>query len=93
MRDARTKQRMAEEELREAAPMKCFPARAPVQRRAPVPTDRPIELLQTAVVRRKSIVLVASPEFGVEPRGLILDRVVPMLATRQAASGPRRRQK
>jgi hypothetical protein len=47
--------------------------------RAPESPDRPIELPQTVVVRRESVVLVVAPEFSVEPRGLILDRVVPML--------------
>ena len=42
-------------------------------------SDEPIELPQTAVVRRSPVVLVVAPEFGVERRGLILDRVVPMV--------------
>ncbi len=69
MRDARTKQRMAEEELREATPIKCLPTRAPVQPRAPVSPDRPIELLQRAVVRRESGVLGEHHER--DPRGIV----------------------
>src|SRR5881628_710702 len=62
-----------------ANPVERLPARAPVQPRVPEPSNEPIEPLETAIVRRTPVVLVVAPEFGVERRGLILDRVVPML--------------
>ena len=79
MTDARAKQRMAVEQLLEVGPVERLPARAPIQPLVPEPPDEPIELPQTAVVRRPPVVLVVAPEFGVERRGLVLDRVVPML--------------
>src|SRR3989442_7059639 len=63
-------------ELARAAP---FPPRARAQPFARGPGDEPIEPPETAVVRRPPVVLVVAPEFGIERRGLILDRVVPML--------------
>ena len=45
----------------------------------PEPLDEPVEPPQAAEVRRTPVVLVVAPEFGIERRGLILDRVVPML--------------
>src|SRR5881396_4088897 len=62
-----------------ANPVARLPARAPVQPRVPEPSNEPVEPLETAIVRRTPVVLVVAPEFGVERRGLILDRVVPML--------------
>src|SRR5437870_13670640 len=79
MTDARRKQRMTSEQLLEAVPGKPLPPRAPGQPLVPEPADEPIIPPETAVVRRPSVVLVVAPEFGVERRGLILDRVVPML--------------
>src|SRR5262249_16453853 len=51
----------------------------PIEPRMPASPDRTIELPQTPGVRRASIVLVVTPKFRVERRGLRLDRVVPML--------------
>src|SRR6266571_8229330 len=79
MADARRKQRMTIEQLLEAVPVKPLPPRAPGQPLVPEPADEPIKPPQTAVVRRPSVVLVVTPKFGIERRGLILDRVVPML--------------
>src|SRR6266849_5730134 len=62
-----------------ANPVERLPARAPVQPRVPEPSNEPIEPLKTAIVRRSPVVLVVAPEFGIERRGLMLDRVVPML--------------
>ena len=62
-----------------ASPVERLPARAPVQPRVPEPSNEPIEPLKTAIVRRSPVVLVVAPEFGIERRGLMLDRVVPML--------------
>src|SRR5712691_10815899 len=62
-----------------ANPVERLPARAPGQPRVPEPSNEPIEPLETAIVRRSPVVLVVAPEFGVERRGLMLDRVVPML--------------
>ena len=62
-----------------ASPVERLPARAPVQPRVPEPSNEPIESLETAIVRRSPVVLVVAPEFGIERRGLMLDRVVPML--------------
>src|SRR5712692_7054023 len=62
-----------------ATPVERLPSRAPVQPRVPEPSNEPIEPLKTAIVRRSPVVLVVAPEFGIERRGLILDRVVPML--------------
>src|SRR6266849_4341509 len=62
-----------------ASPVERLPARAPVQPRVPEPSNEPIEPLETAIVRRSPVVLVVAPEFGIERRGLMLDRVVPML--------------
>src|SRR6266571_8863410 len=79
MANARRKQRMTIEQLLEAVPGKPLPPRAPVQPLVPEPADEPIEPPQTAVIRRPAVVLVVAPEFGIERRGLILDRVVPVL--------------
>src|SRR6266571_1819380 len=79
MANARRKQRMTIEQLLEAVPGKPLPPRAPVQPLVPEPPDEPIEFPQTAEVRRPPVVLVVAPEFGIERRGLVLDRVVPML--------------
>src|SRR2546426_10570156 len=62
-----------------ATPVERLPARAPVQPRVPEPSNEPIEPLETAIVRRSPVVLVVAPAFGVERRGLMLDRVVPMV--------------
>src|SRR3984893_4875175 len=62
-----------------ANPVERLPARAPVQPRVPEPSNKPIEPLETAIVRRSPVVLVVAPEFGVERRGLMNDRVVPMV--------------
>src|SRR5271170_7204683 len=70
---------MASEQLLEPVPGKPLPPRAPVQPLVPEPPDEPIERPQTAEVRRPPVVLVVAPEFGIERRGLVLDRVVPML--------------
>src|SRR5262245_24963330 len=69
---------MTLEQLCEAVPVECVSARAPVQPLVPEPPDQPVEPPQTPVVRRPAVVLVMTPEFGVERRGLILDRVVPV---------------
>ena len=70
---------MTIEQLLERAPVKPLAPRAPGQPLVPEPPDLPIELPQTVVVRRTPVVLVVAPEFGIERRGLILDRVVPVL--------------
>jgi hypothetical protein len=70
---------MAKEQLLEATPVEGLPARAPVQPRVPELPDRSLKLPQTAVVRWAAVVLVVAPELRVERRGLILNRVVPML--------------
>ena len=62
-----------------ATPVERLPSRAPVQPRVPEPSNEPIEPLETAIVRRSPVVLVVAPEFGIERRGLMLDRVVPMV--------------
>src|SRR5229473_8088911 len=62
-----------------ANPVERLPARAPVQPRVPEPSNEPIEPLKTAIVRRSPVVLVVAPEFGIERRGLMRDRVVPMV--------------
>src|SRR5882672_12396301 len=62
-----------------ANPVERLPSRAPVQPRVPEPSNEPIEPLETAIVRRSPVVLVVAPEFGIERRGLMLDRVVPMV--------------
>src|SRR6266571_9435687 len=79
MADARRKQRMTIEQLLEGVPVQPLPPRAPGQPLVPEPADEPIIPPETAVVRRPSVVLVVAPEFGIERRGLILDRVVPVL--------------
>ena len=61
-----------------ANPVERLPSRAPVQPRVPEPSNEPIESLKTAIVRRSPVVLVVAPEF-IERRGLMLDRVVPMV--------------
>src|SRR3989475_639305 len=62
-----------------ATPVERLPARAPVQPRVPEPSNEPIEPLETAIVWWSPVVLVVAPEFGIERRGLMLDRVVPMV--------------
>ena len=70
---------MTIEQLLERVPGEPLPPRAPVQPLVPEPPDEPIKPPQTAVVRRPPVVLVVAPEFGIERRGLIRDRVVPVL--------------
>src|SRR6202521_5888351 len=77
MIDARQKQRMAVEQLVDIVPVE--PLAAPIEPLVPEPLDLPMELPQTAVVRRPAVVLVVTSEFGVERRRLIHDRVVPVL--------------
>ena len=79
MTDARDEQRMTLEQLLERVPIEILPARAPVEPLAPEPPDEPIEPPQTAQIRRSPEVLVVPSEFGIEHRGLILNRVVPMV--------------
>src|SRR6266700_7273655 len=62
-----------------ANPVERLPARAPVHPRVPEPSNETIEPRETAIVRRSPVVLVVAPEFGIERRGLMLDRVVPMV--------------
>jgi hypothetical protein len=70
---------VAIEQLLERVPIEPLPARAPGQPLVPEPSDETIERPQTAEVRRTPVVLVVAPEFGIERRGLSLDRVVPMM--------------
>ena len=70
---------MTLEQLLERVPIEILPARAPVEPLAPEPPDEPIEPPQTAQIRRSPEVLVVPSEFGIEHRGLILNRVVPMV--------------
>ena len=70
---------MTVKQLHEIAPWQRLPARTPIEPLVPESPDQPIEPPNAAVVRRPPVVLVVAPEFGVERRGLSLDRVVPML--------------
>src|SRR5438874_2373664 len=79
MTDTRQKQRMAAQQLHEVLPHHRPSACSPAEPLVPEPQNEPIEPQQTAVVRRPAVVLVVAPEFGIERRGLILDRVVPVL--------------
>ena len=63
----------------EVVPWQRLPPRAPSEPLVPEPSDQPVEPQHAAIVRRPPVVLVVTPQFGVERRGLILDRVVPML--------------
>src|SRR5216684_5910204 len=62
-----------------AIPRQPSPARAATQPFLPYPTDAPIELLKTAVVRRSSVVLVVAAELGVQGFPLLVHRLVPVL--------------
>src|SRR6202162_5068368 len=79
MTNARATQRSEFQQLHEVAPWQRLPARPPSEPLVPEPPGQPIELPQTAIVRRSPVVLVVAPEFGIEHCGLVLDRVVPML--------------
>src|ERR1700674_2739853 len=70
---------MTAQQLHEGVPHERLSACPPAEPLVPEPQDQPIEPPQTAVVRRPTVVLVVAPEFGIERRGLMLDRVVPML--------------
>src|SRR5580658_1731681 len=63
-----------------AIPRQPSPARAATQPFLPDPPDPPIELLETAVVRRSSVVLVVAAEFGVQGFLLLVHRLVPVLS-------------
>jgi hypothetical protein len=76
MTDARAKQRSEFEQSFEVGPWQRLPARPPVEPRVPESPDLLIELPNAAVVRRPPVVLVMAPKFGVECRGLVLNRVV-----------------
>src|ERR1035438_4817951 len=56
-------------------------ARAAVQPFVPKTTNGPVELPEGPVVRRPTVVLVMTPQLGVEDCPLALQLVVPMLAT------------
>ena len=56
-------------------------ARAAVQPFVPKTTNGPVELPEAPVVRRPTVVLVMTPQLGVEDCPLALQLVVPMLAT------------
>src|ERR1700732_688907 len=60
-------------------PRQPSPACAATQALLPYPTDAPIELLETAVVRRSSVVLVVAAELGVQGFLLRVHRLVPVL--------------
>src|SRR5216684_3106214 len=62
-----------------AIPRQPSPARAATQPFLPYPTEAPIELLKTAVVRRSSVVLVVAAELGVQGFPLLVHRLVPVL--------------
>src|ERR1700674_3973031 len=70
---------MTAQQLHEGVPHERLSACPPAEPLVPEPQDQPIEPPQTAVVRRPTVVLVVAPEFGIERRGLMLDRGVPML--------------
>ena len=53
----------------------------PVEPLLPDPFDALVELQQTAEVRRAAVVLVMPPKFPVERVLLLVDRIMPMLAT------------
>jgi hypothetical protein len=74
---------MAMEQLREAIPVERLPSQAPIEPLMPGPLDVPIESPQTAEIRRPPVVLVVTRQFGIERRGLVLDRVVPVLLAPQ----------
>jgi len=71
-------QRMTASNSWHAAKARRFAQRAPVQPLMPEPQNPPIELPQTAAIRRPAVLLVLASERGVEHR-LRRDWVVPML--------------
>ena len=60
------------------APGQGLAAGPAVQPLAPEPADRPVELVQAAVVRRSAVVLVVAPELAIENLTLISHRIMPM---------------
>ena len=71
-------------------PLKKLLIRGPGQRVSTTPPVEPllpdfadalIELQQTAEVRRTAVVLVMAPKFPVQRFLLLIDRIMPMLAT------------
>lgn len=72
---------MAIEKVRKLIPVQCLATSPPIEPFLPDPTDCPIELPQSPVVRGSSVVLIVAPELPVESFLLLLNRIVPMLLT------------
>ena len=81
MRDARAQQGIADKEAIEAQPWEAPSTRPASQPLTPDTADRVDELLQTAIVRRTTVVLVVAPQFRVEHRLLVFQWRVEMLST------------
>ena len=80
MRDPRTQQWMAAQDLRVRFPTEGLSPRPPLKPLLPSPPDAPVELPQTAVVRWAAIVLVVATKFRIEDGLLPVHGVVPMRA-------------
>jgi hypothetical protein len=81
MRDARAQQGIADKEAIEAQPREAPSTRPASQPLTPNASDRVDELLQTAIVRRATIVLVVAPQFRIEHLLLVFQWRVEMLST------------
>src|SRR5437762_1143189 len=66
MSDPGAQQGMALQKVNIRGPREALAARAPVEPLVPETKDPPIELPQTSVVRRASVVLVVAPQFRIE---------------------------
>src|SRR5215831_1967105 len=80
MRDPRTQQWMAAQDLRVRFPTEGLSPRPPLKPLLPSPPDAPVELPQTAVVRWAAVVLVVAAELRVEDGLLLVHGVMPMRA-------------
>jgi len=79
MSDPGAQQGMALQKVNIRGPREALAARAPVEPLVPETKDPPIELPQTSVVRRASVVLVVAPQFRIEGLLLLRHGVMPML--------------
>ena len=79
MGDPRSQQRVLAQDFCKSVPRQRLPARATTQPRAPNTPDFPVELPQTAVVRRSSVILVVAAELSIQHFLLFAHRLVPVL--------------
>src|SRR6516225_3537879 len=77
--DPRTQQRMLPQDFSIAFPRQPSPACTAAEPFSPDPANSPIELPETAIVRRASVILVVASELGIQGLLLLIHRVVAVL--------------